>query len=704
MEENRASPESDRLTEAAVRTLEDNPEIRLAACRFLESVRPPGVGGEEILIRRWQQVDARRRKSMGCWWLGFGVVLISVMAAWFSRGTLRVALDQAGMLASPFAEREGAQRRTAARMEEGDRFLVFGNDPIAGSVEGRKAVWNAQPEDPVRYAAYVAACLKEFEQMPEDYRETARRMDPTNSWFLYLDASIQGRDSVKRIRGEWIGKRGSGKREPDTWTIVDEEKFRTATGLLRQATGLPDFRNHRLEIQRSLLQVLPLDSFASQIDSSACLASFSLSDIIRLRGIADLISAMAYEAAEKGDRMEMGRVMQDAEVFLRGIVMSECSTALEGLVNQLLITQISESLGIQAARLGMEAEGKRWNAVFARISARQEEVKNRRFQVDGKTQSTRVCGMFCGDAAASLSIRVDEPPPLSDRDLRPGRWIDHGMVAIGCSVIGWVSSGLALLGFFFYQFRTSLMIRRLSRRMISLFTVGDWAWILAGGLIGPMIWVGAVAILTPLGGQSFGWLGNFMLLPTCHFLAILLAWWMAPRVLARMRLARRAGSLGFKGPAIWDWAGIACLVAFVPAMGAGVVFGVPDSALLNWLEEEVYLSVGAVSGSSLGFRVAVALCGVAVVELTIRGFMAVVGMGRNPLAAAVVARVMVPVCAVAMALSALGVMVFDAAVDHAFRQDQPFKLDARYPAWTPYEYDVANRMKGELQEILGFSE
>ena len=291
------------LIEAATRPLADNAELKHAAADFLENRITKDGDLADAMVARWEQVDARKGKSI--WRIGMWVAVAVVSAAVAVKDfdeIRRIAkrgkyLALGSIYAPPSPD---CEQRIANKLSESDKRLLFGDLTQTSGSARKEALWRSEPENPAYFAEYSSAFISaNNDKLPPDFLETARRIDPTNAWFTYTAAAQEAREAVKGKRPK--GKKVAGKmvyESPWTWEILDQARLDRAVELVREARSQPKYTDYSAAMLRKRLPLLPQESFIDQLDSGSCLSSCSTFSSIRLRCVGDAIAAKAWSLGE----------------------------------------------------------------------------------------------------------------------------------------------------------------------------------------------------------------------------------------------------------------------------------------------------------------------------------------------------------------------------------------------------------------------
>jgi hypothetical protein len=696
----------DPLIEAAVRPLAVNAELHLAAAGFLKTIRTGSAGGEGAMIRRWQGLDAAKKRPI---WklLLWGMVTMASLAVLVADFT-----DLAEVLGirnsrpydeSDLLERTLAEKRLASRLDPEQRRLMFGDFSIADPVERKEALWNSEPENPAYFVEYAVARSVGKAGLPDGFLETARRIDPDNAWFTYFAAADAASSCVTRKsqRSTRVGSRWIPA-GPPAWEIGDEERLDRAIALLKDARAQTRCEHYNISMMRRRLPLLLQGSVPEKSDSTAYLTANTNQPAYSMKDLVDAIAAKGWQLGGKQDLEGFRELSADAGHFLRGIAGVEAGALVEELVISNHASRIAASLGPAAAQLGLAEDAARWRDIEERLRDWSYSRRSREFRVDGTEYQKGVkTGLLLGMGPEDMSNFAEHPPELKDGDVRPLRLLDHETASRFCGYAGWavllVMAGILSL----CRFGVPLMIRRLARRMESLLTAGDWAWVLGLGLVPPLLYVLAVNRLTPFGGRELGLLGSHMLLPFAQFFGLLMLWILVTTWVIRWRLGKRAAVFGMGKSNAWLAAVPLILVAaFILVVGWAATTGsVPEI----W-KEELDWSSPDIPGRASEARLWIPFGLLAVSLLWMIGAAGIAWLGKpaSRLQSATIVQAMVPVCGAGMLLLAGLTPLFKGAERHWFREDRLMKFDPARPGWSGYEYEIALEMRKELRGILGY--
>lgn len=693
-----------RLIETAVRPLADDAEMKLAAAHLLgEMAANPKKGAEEA-IQRWDAVDAKKHKS--AWRIVLWVPLVAVSAGVAIRDFREVVryvkwikwahgFSIFSMSPLPVAE---PNRECTARQ----KLLLFGDPSKSSNSEKKEALWQSEPENIAYFAEYVAAYATDNNCMPPDWREITQRMDPENAWFTYQAAALEARDAVKgnprksrKVDGVFVYE------QPKSWTILDQGRLDRTLMLIREARAQPKWDDYSAGLLMERISLLPQRNFIERMDMASILSGNMTSASIRLRIVAGIIAERAWSTGEAGDVAGFRDIGKDGEHFIRGLSDRETGTLVDELVATVCVSDISESFAAAAGKLGLEEEATHWKQISARLTDRKNKRNSHQLIVDGKAvEADEVAGGLFGGSIEMVAKQAEHQPPLTDGDLKPGRLFEHDLLSRFCSYVLWVLMGVCLAFVAAYRFRVSRLANRLAGRIEELLKTQDWCWVMGAGVLLPFAFVIAVNRLTPLGGRQFGAAGNSLMLPTVHFLGLMMLWLIVPAQVIGWRLTNRAGVLGFPKKSWWGWLAVICAATFVPVISWAVLSQSFTGFWDIWIEEVEAVKIDPANSPVL-FYMAVGILGISVLWVILQISSAIFSRPNRLIWRATSALVLVRVYAAAMLLLALATVAFKASEQYWFNRDTISMADPSQPGWSRYEYQVAMQMRKELREILG---
>ena len=279
-----------------------------------------------------------------------------------------------------------------------------------------------------------------------------------------------------------------------------------------------------------------------------------------------------------------------------------------------------------------------------------------------------------------LDRQIRNPPALTDSDLKPARHSEHAFFERLGSWLAWVLFGLCAIVAWLSRHRRKPMILILSDRLQGLVRPSDRAWMIAGGILVPLVWYFIVTRLTPLSAREWSARMTLFIQPGGQFGCMVLSMIILTVQLAGWRLAKRGASLGLVPRHSWmGWAAAGSALLGVPVFGGLML---PE---IGWL----FVNVAQV------------LAGVAMVWLFAWFSFEILGKASRNLRRAILARAVSPVWILGMLVMAVLTPYFHFEEKKWILQDQVGEITADAPAASRYEYGVSQILKDELLQTIG---
>lgn len=676
---------TERLTEAALRPLAEDPAQHQAGMGLLASMVQASHPGADAMIARWDAVDARPGHPL--WRRALAVALV-LLSAWVWVSAVREGLWYKRALGSlGFGTWVVASTNTRAMIEEiggglGERekLLLFGDLSKKSESERMLALWNSAPDHPAYFAEYAITYRVDHGEYPPDFLATARRLDPDNAWFIYQAAADLAHNAVKKEKQSSQARKAG---ETPTWILMDEARLNQALALLGEAGKQKHCVNRQKELVAARIPLLPQANQISRMASLCYVSGFVASDF-SMRFLTEAVAAKAWLSGEAGDAAGFRQVLGDADAFVAAFGRMDHPTLVEVLLLKANAAMMVRNLQAAAEKLGLEEESGRLKRIKGNLDQASADLKNRR----NNEQMDRRSGLLAGSIDI-LRDQVKAPPPLTDDDLKPGRMTDHLTLARLGSLAVWVVLGVGLLALAVFRYCLPAWLLRLAQRMNALLLPVDWAWLLGAGVLLPFGHVTALARFTPLGGQDWGIKATGLILPTADFLALALLMLAMPVWIARWRIGRRAAAMGMgAGRSLLGWLAVVAGLAFVPVLGMSAPMLLTQSSMgrIDWNLKDHWFSWRF----ALLVPLMVGISGSVVRALAVAF--------TRQFSRAVVALALIPAYACGMLLLMVSVPVYKAAQSCWERHDPMTEVSPQ--GFIRYERDVANQLLKEVRTML----
>ena len=419
---------------------------------------------------------------------------------------------------------------------QGDQLLLFGDFPKPGRPgEQFKALWDSDPANPAYFAEYVRGLAwSGSTPLPVDYLATADRLDPENAWFRYFAAGVAARKAVQKNPA---GPRTSPAGRIPAVMVKDPAKLAEVVTWLEEAARQPRFKSYEGELLAQRIHALPPgDDSLGRLFVENYLTKGPQPSRWIYKPIAETVSVKCHELALAGDTQGFLKVSASWETFLRRAMENP------GLPddNRPLVAGLPEAakeMMHSAKALGLTEKA----AYYQRLASRLQNLRN--------AASNRLSGAFdlrrhSGPDANHLIFaraQLTHPPALTKDELRPGfraniarrEWLNSAVKGTMVLV-----AALYLAGVRFYR---GPQVRVLSLSLVRILQPKDYAWILIGGVVLPVLVLGLTEPLEPNSQHGFDWLLDPLRLALQATLLLVI-----PIMISIRRLARRLGPLGWK--------------------------------------------------------------------------------------------------------------------------------------------------------------
>ena len=454
--------------------------------------------------------------------------------------------------------------------------------------------------------------------------------------------------------------------------MIDEAAFAEALKLFRQATAKPRLTNHQLELRSQRFTLLPeRRDYVSQFPVHAFAASQTCG-IADFRSLADAISIEAGRCAERKDVASFQQLVADWR-WLVSTAARDGVSLLDVLVAKALFTTPLGQLRDAAKSLGLEAEAGKFDTFYQQHENWREHSRNQ-FNYNEVALMETKSSLMAGLTLPMVRRQADAPPPITEADLRPGRYADHALFDRAHALVSWailgLCAGLAALS----RLRESEANNRMAGRLQDLLSWQDWVRIFVGGILVPLLWFVAVTHLTPFSAREWSMRITGFFQPAGQLVSLTLLMLVASTIIAAGCLSKRAGFLEPKPRLPWfSWMAVISAALAIPVFGAMMDI------------------------RPLAFYAGCCLGGVALLWLK-WGFIR--HISRRPPGAALrratLARIMVPTWIFEMLMFALLVPVYHAEERCWIQQEHLLEITPATTGMSRYEWDLTQVVRKEL--------
>jgi len=225
----------------------------------------------------------------------------------------------------------------------------------------------------------------------------------------------------------------------------------------------------------------------SQTARVAYVATQGTAIVVHLQKLSNALAAGAQQCAARQDATGFRQITDDwmrlVQTTARG-----GETMIELLVARAFFTNPLANFRDAAQALGLDEETRRFADLHQRVQADKETRKQH-----GRTSPVVDLVTSHGSVFASMALpvivsQVANPPAITEADLRPGRYAEHALFERAASLSAWAALGLCAALAALSRYRVNPQVRVLAPRMLDLLRASDWAWILLGGVMLPLLY------------------------------------------------------------------------------------------------------------------------------------------------------------------------------------------------------------------------
>lgn len=674
------NPDADRFIELAARSLDDNAELQLSAeAELRKAIGANAASHSGALTAAVHSLEHADKSPRRRWWR---IALLGGMALVSLPLLVQTAMQCKNLVMVrsmyTFEMDTSALEKSMVDLTPKQKLLLFGASGAANDEDRWKPLWESEPENPAYLAEYAMAYFRAHGGLSPEILGAAGNLDSDNAWFPAIAAAGIADKAVSKVRVPSSG--GKRSRATPVWKIDDEKRLKDSLSAIHGFTSLPRFEPYQKELLTERMPLLPpRRDFVSQYPP--IIYAFSMpTSTIQFRRFADVMAAGAQQCAATGDVEGFQQIIRDWK-WLSEIAARNSATLVDGLVAKMIITSPLANYRDAARTLGLEKNAAYFEALDHQAQM-EKDARNMRHKPLSPMEQLieRRSSVFFGMTGPMVARQVKSPPPLTEHDLKPGRFADHALLERAGSWAGWlllgIGAGLAGLSGKW----GNPLARRLSVRMQDLFRLSDWLWVIVGGLVLPVVWYFAITRFTPLAAREWSARLSMFIQPGGQFGGMLLSMIILPVLIASGRLAKRGAALGLAPRFRWlGWLAAVAALLSIPAYGSWLIWG-------NSGQIRQYIAFGL-----SGFAVIWILVG-----LGLKGF----GSVSQALRRATLARLLPPVWVCGMLMLAMLVPYFYSQEKRWIQQDQLFGVSAEFPAPMRYEHEVTKILRGELLEML----
>ncbi|MBK1882680.1 acyltransferase [Luteolibacter pohnpeiensis] len=676
-----------RLINAVLGEMHHDAEQRLAGEACLELVLSQDPRSDYSSPEKWLRMVDQKRANPSWMWIGWALVLLLSLASGF------LVYGKRYQILDPFWIYSYSDSSSFSKIEDSELSVKEKLILNGFSVSGAKKLWDLEPENAAYFANYSLRLFKETGELPPDFLNTGRKIDPGNAWYNLVEAAYLSKDAVSQepagcvanVYKPYLGYLPSYKSsyfsyDIGPWGIDDLLSYKNGLSLLDEIEKLPRIENYQNQYAAELNHVYRSEKGMPKEVLGYMIRVNDQDHARMLEGGIDLLRAKVWDIGKSGNPLEFAKFCNQDLLLLRRMV--ECSDS--GLIGQMVERRWIEMLVSETEMVAEKLElvdAYPWLSVMQMRLKEDHNVIADCLPVSHDSTGTAAAEYASRKVASNVftfSMCVPRLAPVDISELKIARLSEIASFVVMCVICSWVIFVVSIGVISIYRFSVTWSTHRLGARVVKLLTMGDWLWIFGVGVLAP---VSALSLMLFLCSEFLHQhlfvsayidvLGiNFSMYLVDFIVFVLLALFL-PVQISIWRLSRRVKVFGFKTAMPLGWAS---MIAAFSALIALV------SQAPNWLFVSLAL---------------IAFC------LLILGLIRpLLGSKADTFRCQVLARV---------TLTSYGFMLFNLAIfamvacllqQYWFEKDIFSQISSEEPAMSRYEFRVAEQLKRDNLNVL----
>ncbi len=676
-------PETHPLIDSITKPLADNAEMKLSAVQILEQTFDAEHPSVPQAMQRLEARDKKKFPAIGK--IAIWVSAVSLLGFAIS-SDVRVFLKISEIYDWEWLE--DIEVPPAPRKLNQQERLMLGDSDIF-DVTVKRRLFETDPTNPAYFAEYASEYKRQHNSLPPDYLETAERIDPSNSFFIYWAAGVIGnksleRKSFKRSKSSFRIIDGVKLRplpREQEYTIKDQAAYEEALALLKKASELPKFRTFTNQMTAAKVRLITTDNFASYENGYESNYFTHACGVLSLYGVFEVFSARAEELSKSGNESEFQLLAAQQKALLLALAYNEdINSANE--YNYWIIAYVTViNFHAAAERLGLSEVAENYRKQKEAFVAEQDYFQIRAKKSEHTFQINRASPL---GASSHLSTNqfTRVIPPLHDSYLEPMRLVEHEL--LGRFGILFVSIFLMIgaLTVYLFRFLTTKAILLPAKRIAMLIRLSDWIWIFSFGIALPILVFLYISRLSPVSGRDYSCSHFQFAFPGLHLVVLLLTLLLAPAIVTRWRLTRRTAAFEF---------GSRLDLLSLPVIGVMLVYAIVAYPVL----------VNVRLNDLTRFGLSLPLLGW-LAFVFFNGLRIFLGSARSRIIQTATALAVLPAYPLAILALCLTLPIYIKAERQGLAEDKRIFIDPVSSELGSYEYKVAAQKRKEINVILGF--
>ncbi len=387
--------------------------------------------------------------------------------------------------------------------DEGMAFaLEIANQRKREKLSRRKS----DPSSKVYFMDYVVTSFANGGEYPkmEEILAEAERVDPENSYYYYLaatihTASLDGTTCVKKVSPDLYGssyKTDMGQVEE--WEVLDREQYEMALNYIKEAGKRQGIIDRTLGVQSEKLEKFRKMKAGKEMDwLGQNLAAYELvmddHYSIRMVGMSRIFDTKFYELSENGSAVEVSFWMTEYKRLI-DTLLHERGSIIDFMVAKALLKSPLANMRAAAERVGMDDEVVKITACIDQLNQDEVVLEAQReerggYELDGESLENETYSRdsynmhFSGPITLRHAVEQDKVVLPSTKE---GRLSDHAFA--GRLLIALIFLGLlfVVIGMWVFFFAKRKEMRTLSMQSLNALTMLDGLIVLVGGIILPV--------------------------------------------------------------------------------------------------------------------------------------------------------------------------------------------------------------------------
>ncbi|MEN8796873.1 MAG: hypothetical protein ABF328_09215 [Akkermansiaceae bacterium] len=337
--------------------------------------------------------------------------------------------------------REPDPQPAKGELSEKQRLILQGDVTQDTRAKRWLALHEFEPENPVYYANY----LNQVDEPPKDFRETIKRIDPDNGWFLIWEATLDTDFIIEKQKSLSSRKREQLKKKskpipPRDVNIIDEPAFEKRIQLLELAVQSKKFNNYYLELAEERHAALPpKPDVVGNIENLVVIGQ-AFSPNIHWKYLSDLMSAgiQSADTPEKFARFEKLALALEERSY------QSISTLVEGLIYRAIISMNSTNLRIAAERHDLEQKAQIYREREKIGEDYRDSIASKEAEETEKLLSRRA-GIIASLSIPAIGLTVKTPPSITRADLHANLRAERAIASRMLYGVGFIFLSLVTL-------------------------------------------------------------------------------------------------------------------------------------------------------------------------------------------------------------------------------------------------------------------